>query len=888
MTSDLSTPAKFCPKCGRGANAATVACPTDGTPVLPQPGNDPQFRGKYEFLGVVGTGGMAVIFKARQALLNRMVAIKMLQPHVLSPEAYQQFQIESKAASILSHPYIVSIHDTGVSEFGQPYMIMDYVEGMNLGQVIARDGPMNKARFMRIFTQVAEALEHAHSRGVVHRDIKASNIMLLINEFGLEEVRLMDFGIARIANDTAAGAEPRRAASREVVGSPPYMSPEQALGKVMDLRSDLYSLGCVMYEALTGNPPFIGNTHLDTMYLHINEKPAPLQPISAACVEDPQIETIVLHLLEKKPTDRYQSAQQLIADLNGIGNAGDDIERTRALHRLTAERPVVKPSKPRQKKTARRWPSMTQIAVAIGVQTLIAIGAYVVYQIRLQRKFDPIAKPINTEGVKFEHLDETAQKKLAKEVDGGLETDVAEIASKNFIADMVRMKRPIFMKGLLAHGIAPEDMDPLLNASYLKELDLTDLQMTTEHLKRLRNLTLDSLILDDNPIDDIDPIKNMKTLTQLSLTKTNVATDGAKVIHNFTNLKSLGLGKTPITDKDLPYLYNLQKLNRIQIYDCPNLTAPAIIKLKEHLPPGCEINCSYEEVFVPKPILQALSNAEQALNAKRFANAYAAAIDAESRIEHVPNFEKDNSIVNRLINVLNVKGKSLMGEKKFAEAEKTFDKAIRLIQKHTDKIPGRAEILCDLATCKEVLNPKADTLALRKEAGEIFDSPDVGDGNIATWREYHVNNLRRMSELYLQGDPINGVVRAEELLQKALKILSEGGRQNSLEAGFVYQRLGDVQLNRTQYTEAIRLYERAMIIDRNNLDDSHRGEINNSIASARYGLGDFAGAEQLMKIELSKPADKSTRKNQYSLMIKALRGQHRDREAAHYEQLLTK
>jgi serine/threonine-protein kinase len=225
----------------------------------------------------------------------------------------ERFLIEAKAINLLSHRHIIKMHDIGLTKGGQPYMIMDFIDGVPLSEVLEQEIQISMARFLNLFIQSCDALGHAHSRHVLHRDLKPSNMMLTrIN--GQEEVRIMDFGVAKVVNDPEYRHR-RLTKPDEVVGSPMYMSPEQAGGKAIDHRSDIYSLGLVMYEAITGTPTFEGPTVAETMVMQLVHKPKPMMEASRGQYIDPRLEAVVFRLLEKNPNDRYQTMEALKQDL---------------------------------------------------------------------------------------------------------------------------------------------------------------------------------------------------------------------------------------------------------------------------------------------------------------------------------------------------------------------------------------------------------------------------------------------------------------------------------------------------------------------------------------------------------------------------------------------
>ncbi|MFA7339354.1 MAG: protein kinase [Candidatus Obscuribacterales bacterium] len=278
---------------------------------------DTIYVGKYELLSVIGAGGMGVIYLARQIFLDRLVAIKMLKSNLASAKARMRFHQEGKAASALHHPVIVAINDFGIDELDRPYMVMEHVQGVTLSEVIKERVTLNVAEAMPIFLELLDGLALAHSKGIVHRDIKPGNIMLTMGDDGVVHVKLLDFGIAKLLDDDDNTMQ-SLTKTGEALGTPLYMSPEQIQSHKIDYRSDLYSLGCVMYACLTGAPPFVGEQKFQTMDLHLTEKPASLKEASLGLDFPAELEHVVMHLLEKAPADRYQSADAVRKILLGI------------------------------------------------------------------------------------------------------------------------------------------------------------------------------------------------------------------------------------------------------------------------------------------------------------------------------------------------------------------------------------------------------------------------------------------------------------------------------------------------------------------------------------------------------------------------------------------
>ena len=260
---------------------------------------------RYELGPVLGQGGMAKVHQGLDRQLGRQVAIKVLAPPFdRDREFVERFQREARAAAGLSHPNIVAVFDSG-SDDGTHYIVTELVEGETLADRLRRDGPMPQAEAVAVAVDIARALAAAHERGLIHRDIKPGNVMLLPDA----RVKVVDFGIARAAgSDTLTN-------TGVVLGSTAYLSPEQASGQPVDERADLYALGCVLYEMLTGRVPFSADTPIATMYRHVNEDPPP--PSTFAPIPS-ELEDIVMRALEKDPKRRFASASELEAALLAV------------------------------------------------------------------------------------------------------------------------------------------------------------------------------------------------------------------------------------------------------------------------------------------------------------------------------------------------------------------------------------------------------------------------------------------------------------------------------------------------------------------------------------------------------------------------------------------
>jgi len=269
---------------------------------------------KFKIIDLLGEGGMGSVYRVEHLLMERQFALKCLNKFKSADGAWRRFQNEAKAAHLLDHANLLKVYEVGLLPGGQPFFLMELVEGETLADEIKRLGQLPVERAIKIFIQVAFALSYAHESHVIHRDIKPSNIMVSRKSPDQEIVKVVDFGIAKLTGIDEFNQQ-TLTKTGEIVGSPLYMSPEQCTGVSVDQRSDLYSLGCVFYEVLTGAPPFIGELALSTMMKHQGEKPLSLKEASMGSHYPLALEEIVKKLLEKDPNDRYQSARALAKDL---------------------------------------------------------------------------------------------------------------------------------------------------------------------------------------------------------------------------------------------------------------------------------------------------------------------------------------------------------------------------------------------------------------------------------------------------------------------------------------------------------------------------------------------------------------------------------------------
>ncbi len=531
------------------------------------------FKGRYEFLCVLGSGGMGVVYKARQVMLNKLVAIKMLHPRGFSDQALKRFDREARAARSLLHPNLITIRDYGVADEGQPYMIFDYIDGTTLAETIRVNGQLDLDLALDIFIQVAKGLSYAHQQGVLHRDIKPGNIIIPRHQV---EVKIVDFGIAKVLGDVEGQTLTQ---TGEIFGTPLYMSPEQGAGKTLDARSDLYSMGCVMFEALTAMPPFVGDSAIMTIIKHQNEDPTSLKEASLGKEFPLAVEQVVAKLLAKDPELRYQSAKELIDDLTAI--------RFSQVTDLTQIKPQ---SKAESKNVVALSILCLVTAAAIIIMTNLCINERRAFANRpdpaATNTVAPVPSPTSTE----------VTIKVAKDAADELESEFSTFPTQGFVqaepiqtdsaaAQEIKLTaatsslkpdsdvKPATQKiaslttGLDLSGemITPQLMKEIAEYHKLRELVLRNGKFVDEPLRFLKNDVASIDFTGSNVSDqDLQYLRIGSFPEELTFDHTDVGDQGMKgLVLESALVKVLSLNYTKVTDQGLSILgekFNLKTL----------------------------------------------------------------------------------------------------------------------------------------------------------------------------------------------------------------------------------------------------------------------------------------------------------------------------------------
>ncbi len=533
-----SMPTWNCPTCGLMLPVTASTCPQDDTPQDVTEQLKDLLSSNYEFIGTVGTGGMSVIYKARQALMNKIVAIKMLHSHLLNDSSIMRFQQEAKAVSRLQHPNVIAIHDFGVSKLGQPYMVMDFIDGKTLADLIHERGAVPLPEAMDIFLAVVDALAHAHEHNLLHRDLKPSNIMLREKNDGYDVI-LVDFGIAKIVDTESGGVAHQLTLTGEIMGSPMYMSPEQCMGKKVDQRSDIYSLGCVFYEAVVGVPPHRGDTMIETIFKHLNEAAIPLREVRSDITFPESFEILVMKLLETKPEDRIQTVAEVKKSLM-------DIQAGALAGSLAAKKSdfALKISK-------------SQAAYALcAVLFLTGLISLVVSSQKMQE-----ASHYEHEAdIKISDMERSKAIAVAqlRDVDKSHPTYKALAAIPNSVNSF----------SLPNSSMSEHALQGLVHLTNLRWLDLTNTRLPDSAvvpISKLQNLADLSLKSSGLSAAALAQLSVLKKLHQLNIGDTAADDSTLLALSSLPDVTSLDLRDTAITDKGLAYLKDMKHLVRLNI-----------------------------------------------------------------------------------------------------------------------------------------------------------------------------------------------------------------------------------------------------------------------------------------------------------------------------------
>lgn len=560
FSAEITSGKRTCPECGVAVHKALSTCPNDGTVIEEPSAFKRAFAGKYQFVSQIGSGGMGVIYKAKQPLLDRYYAIKMLNVQKANQQTLARFHQEAKAASTLNHPNVISVHDFGFTDDDDPYMVMDFVEGMSLATLIQSGGAIPYKEALGIFIQIATGMNHAHALGVLHRDLKPSNVMLTNPESVVAEVKIVDFGIAKINKAEECSSLTQ---TGDVFGSPLYMSPEQASGKKVDARSDIYSLGCLMYEALTGSPPLQADTIIQTMFLHLNQMPTSMSDRAQGLYFPETLEYVVRKCLEKDPASRYQTMLDLKVDLVKV-SVEQPIRGQKYAALTRSPKAIVRSN----------W---LQIAVTILV---FAAASYTIFERRemsvenerreavaqsIEQKFTSDLREIGSEPLSGIDGETFVKQELAQ---GKTAINFPGLSADDGALKYIQGNPHIISLSMRANDISPEGFTHLKFPN-LQNLDVQETEISPELMTSIISLPkLDLLNLSKTRYtkSSLIQISSLKNLRSLNLCRSNLSDDDCQLVGQMTNLQQLRIGFNPqITDKGISALKSLKNLEVLDL-----------------------------------------------------------------------------------------------------------------------------------------------------------------------------------------------------------------------------------------------------------------------------------------------------------------------------------
>lgn len=604
---------RICPKCRLSVAGEDHACKEPG-PIPEPPKVGTMFESIYELNRVIASGGMGLVYEARDATTEQTVAIKMLHAHMLSDAFVMRFQREGKAASQLSHPNLLKVYELGVTDTNQPYMVMEFVPGYSLADEIRRS-PIALKRAIPIFVQICDALAHAHQRGVLHRDLKPSNILLTQMDDGREVVKIVDFGIAKVLDDDG-----KITRTGQVLGSPAYMSPEQCSGGHVDNRSDIYSLGCLMFETLTGKPPFVSESSLKIIMHHRSTAPPTLASFMTQFEVPKALDDIFKKVFAKQPDQRYQTVDELKVDLLALEETMPD--------QLPKKKAQAKKRSKRHRGIKIDREMIMVASVVLGSVVLASGAAF--FLMMEPKKSDPVTPTERSSSLERPDSDDDAKKRdkirmLAK-LDMRKVTDQdliwcesvadslpelplsgSQVSDTGMASFLRKNKFSILTKINLDNTAVGKDTCaallhvPTLQILKLKNTNVKDADgMLIARLKNLEELSLESTGIQDITVRDLSQcprlselnlawtrvtsnacsaIASMQGLKELSLRGTRINNSGLQQLAELRTLTSLDVGSTDIDDKGLDSIGRLERLEKLNLsYTKVNGKALSILK----------------------------------------------------------------------------------------------------------------------------------------------------------------------------------------------------------------------------------------------------------------------------------------------------------------------
>ncbi len=494
---------------------------------------------RYELQNLLGSGGTSTVYKARDLVLKRFVAVKLLRAGTRTQEQLVRLQREARAICQLQHPNIIDAFDFIVGDDNIPVLAMEFVDGVSLDDLVRQNGPLELEQAIAVCQQICSALDYAHQHNILHRDLKPANVIVQKTE--PIEIKIIDFGIAKLSDEdtslTNAGV---------IVGTPSFISPEQANGETVDVRSDIYSLGCLMYKILTGRNPFRGATMMETLRAQIHEEAPRLEEGNDSREYSQELEQIIAKALKKDPGERFQTMSEFSNALNAIRPANNDS----LFESAEPETPLSGFSG--ESKRSKLLVPMILLAV---------LAAVTVTSIQIANIFSNSDEPAaDTNSDTFLRIHQIGTRPVGKFIWYFLRTDTVS-------DDQLKALGELGVDRLtLAKTEITDSQLPMIAKLPLKLLDIRETRITNSGLRTICNTMpkLQSIIIEDCP---------------------NIDSTGYQELRRLKNLRVLSLRRTTVSDEDLKILCPaLQKLNVLYVANSPNITIDSIdelLKLKD-------------------------------------------------------------------------------------------------------------------------------------------------------------------------------------------------------------------------------------------------------------------------------------------------------------------
>lgn len=524
----------------------------------------------------IGRGARGQVYLAHDPLLDTLVAIKLLH-HCGTDEAVVRFQNEAIATGKLKHPRIAQTLDFGSAD-GALYMVMEFVDGESLEQLLERQTALPFSRALALFLDVCSGLNHAHANGILHRDLKPANVIVVQSDEG-EFAKLVDFGIAKIQGDNQIVTDPKA-----IVGSPIYMSPEGCKSQECDVRSDVYSFGCLMYEALSGSPPFVGDTAFDTIQMKTTEEAPSLVSVMDISEIPDSLVSIVSTCLKRNPDERFQNAALL----------------EKALEEIVLEEEPKVFSVPESSESKQKS-AKPAVFAGLALLAFLSVAGILTKQILHDQQIVDSAqlRSLNTQSDTARFWSTGSEQVLPKVAEGGSDSviDLADDEAKNFSLNVQKGLAAKFDKHegnrfdsfvedggreriKVVRSVRDEDFQSLIGKSYLRTLTIEHgASLTGAGMKYIEKLPLRQIFINESMMNDgaMKHFYKVTSLEWLFLHKAIKITDeGLKDIDKLKSLRSLEISSSKITDRGVDYISNLKELTRLDLSVSNSLTDECI------------------------------------------------------------------------------------------------------------------------------------------------------------------------------------------------------------------------------------------------------------------------------------------------------------------------